>query len=111
VLYGPTLRMSRLTFTIVWLSLSAAGISAVYGGPIWAYPPAIFLGLICTVFVTVLTTNISSRCMFAALGCFMIFVAMVQFASESVTPWTVNQSAFGLFLGLAWVWSAAFPHR
>lgn len=103
--------MSRFTFLIVWLLLSGAGIATVHGGPFWAYPPAVFLALICAVFVTWLPDGNASRCALAALGCIMVFTTSAQFATEGITRLTVNQCSFGLLLGLAWVWASAFPLR
>ena len=103
-------RMSRFTFHIVWLLLTAAGISMIYGGPVWAYPVAVLLAMILSAFVTAYPTDNSLRRTLAAFGCLMAVGASTRFAAAGVTPLTLNESLSVLLFGVACVWASIFPH-
>lgn len=103
--------MSRFTFLIAWLLLSGAGISAIYGGPTWAYPIAVLLALIFSAFVTAYPSDSSLRRLLAGLGCLLACAALARFAVEGVTLLTLNESLSVLLAGLACIWAAVFPLR
>ena len=103
--------MSCFTFHVVWMLVSVAGISAIYGGPIWAYPPAVLLATIAAEFVTAYPTDNSLRRTLAAFGGFLVIVTSSRFAMFGVTPLVINESLSVLLFGVACIWASVFPYR
>jgi hypothetical protein len=101
--------MSRFTFHVVWLLLTTAGLSTIFGGPIWAYPLAALLAMIVSAIVTAYPTDTSLRCALAAFGCFVAIGASTRFAAIGVTPLTLNESLSVLLFGVACIWASVFP--
>lgn len=103
--------MSRFTFHIVWMFLSVAGVSMIYGGPLWGYPPALLLAMIAAAFVTAYPTDNSLRRTLLGFGAFLAIAASSRFVMIGFTPLTINESLSVLLFGVACIWASVFPHR
>jgi hypothetical protein len=103
--------VSRFTFHIVWLIVSIGSVSAVYGGPLWAYPVALLLAMILSAFVTAYPTDNSLRRTQAAFGGLMALGASTRFMMVGFTSLAVHESLSILMFGVACVWASVFPHR
>lgn len=101
--------VSRFTFHILLLFVMPAFLVPVVGGPWWGYPVALALAFLATCFVAAYPTDTSLRWTLAGFGVFLLLAPLATLWADGAGWFVVREVAFTLLLGLACIWSAAFP--
>jgi hypothetical protein len=101
--------MSRFTFHILLPIVAIAFVIPVVGGPWWGYPVTLALAFLATVFIAAYPTDTSLRWIFAGFGVFLLLPPLTHLWLDGACWYVIREAAFTLLLGLACIWSAAFP--
>ena len=101
--------MSRFTFHILLLIVMPAFVIPVVGGPWGGYPVALATAFLATCFVAAYPTDTSLRWMLGGFGVFLLLPPLTHLWMDGACWYVIREAAFTLLLGLACIWSAAFP--
>lgn len=101
--------MHHYTYHVVWAFLTAGGISAVAGGPIWAYPVVVMLAALMAVFLVSYPTDQSLRRILTGFAWLLLLGTSSNLVLQGITPVTLHLFSPGLMCGIAMLWAVAFP--
>lgn len=101
--------MRRFTFLIVCVITIVAGIILVLRGPYWGYPIVVLLAFLLSIAIAGYPSDRSLRMTLAAFGSFLLLGSVVSWVSEGLGQMPIHDRLPVSLLGIACLWSAAFP--